>query len=243
MPALRFPSLIVPNVDGRAGDLDRATCLIEEINAVTDATGTYLVSSGALYLAASRGDAAAASMLTTATVRDAVLRGEGIGVAVAEHTNALLNNSLGRYREAAALAQRPMEHPDHLGVSALATVEFIEAAARSGMTEMAADAVHRLTALTRAGATDWARGIEARSRALVSDGDAAEQLCCEAIERLGRPRLRVELARAHLVFGEWLRRERRRNDARPIAHRPRHARSHGCGGFRRTSPPRVACRR
>jgi DNA-binding CsgD family transcriptional regulator len=82
------------------------------------------------------------------------------------------------------------------------------------VTELAADALERLSAMTRASGTDWALGIEARSRALLSDGDAAEHLYLEAIDRLGRTSIRVELARAHLLYGEWLRRERRRLDAR-----------------------------
>ena len=92
--------------------------------------------------------------------------------------------------------------------------EFIEAAARSGRAEGADDALKRLAESTRASGTDWALGIEARSRALLSDGEAAESLYREAIERLGRTRIRFELARAHLLYGEWLRRERRRMDAR-----------------------------
>jgi DNA-binding CsgD family transcriptional regulator len=95
-----------------------------------------------------------------------------------------------------------------------ALTELIEAAARSDKPETAAIALERLSQTTRAGGTDWALGIEARSRALVSEGSASEPLYREAIERLGRTRVRVELARAHLVYGEWLRRERRRLDAR-----------------------------
>jgi DNA-binding CsgD family transcriptional regulator len=93
-------------------------------------------------------------------------------------------------------------------------VELIEAAVRSGNPELAADALGRLTQTTAASGTDWALGIEARSRALLTEGQAAETLYREAIERLARTRLRVELTRAHLVYGEWLRRERRRLDAR-----------------------------
>ena len=101
-----------------------------------------------------------------------------------------------------------------LSVGDRRAAELVEAAARSGATELAADALDRLSAMTRASGTDWALGIEARSRALLSDGDAAERLYLEAIDRLGRTSIRVELARAHLLYGEWLRRERRRLDAR-----------------------------
>jgi DNA-binding CsgD family transcriptional regulator len=93
-------------------------------------------------------------------------------------------------------------------------VELIEAAARSGEAELAADALGRLSQTTAASRTDWALGIEARSRALLTEGDAAEPLYREAIERLGRTRIRVELARSHLLYGEWLRRERHRVEAR-----------------------------
>src|SRR5271169_5991359 len=95
-----------------------------------------------------------------------------------------------------------------------ALVELVEAAVRSGVPERAAGVVQRLSGIARACGTDWALGAEARSRALVSDGEAAESLYREAIDRFGRTRLRVDLARAHLVYGEWLRRQRRRRDAR-----------------------------
>jgi DNA-binding CsgD family transcriptional regulator len=98
--------------------------------------------------------------------------------------------------------------------SLLATMELIEAAARSGVPEKAADALERLTHSTRASGTDWGLGVEARARAVLSDGEASERLYREAIDRLGRTRIRVDLARAHLLYGEWLRRERRRVDAR-----------------------------
>src|ERR1700674_3228907 len=93
-------------------------------------------------------------------------------------------------------------------------VELIEAAGRSGRVDMAADVLRRLAEITTTSGTDWALGIEARSRALLSAGDAAERLYRESIERLGRTRIRADLARAHLLYGEWLRRERRRVDAR-----------------------------
>jgi DNA-binding CsgD family transcriptional regulator len=131
-----------------------------------------------------------------------------------------LHNGLGRYEEAFAAARQASEH-NHLYVSIWALPELIEAAVRTGVTKVAADALERLAQRTQAGGTDFGLGIEARSRALLSEGEAAEGYYGEAISRLGRSRRRPELARAHLLYGEWLRRERRRVDAREhlrIAH-------------------------
>jgi DNA-binding CsgD family transcriptional regulator len=126
----------------------------------------------------------------------------------------VLNNGLGRYTEALAAAQRATENHPELGFSNWAVAELIEAAVRSGMTETAAAAYRRLAEMTAASGTDWGLGVQARSRALLSEGEEAERLYLEAIVRLSRTRIRVELARTHLVYGEWLRRERRRGDAR-----------------------------
>ena len=111
-------------------------------------------------------------------------------------------------------AQHATDQRAHLGPPPWATVELIEAAVRSGMTETAAKALDRLTEQTSATGTAWALGVEARSRAMLSDGEAAERLYRESIERLGQTSVRAELARAHLLYGEWLRRERRRTEAR-----------------------------
>jgi ATP/maltotriose-dependent transcriptional regulator MalT len=113
-----------------------------------------------------------------------------------------------------AAAQQAVEHPQDLFWANWGLVELIEAAARSGTAERAADALQRLTETTRASGTEWALGIEARSRALLSEGQAAESAYREAIDRLSCTRVRGALARAHLIYGEWLRRERRRLDAR-----------------------------
>ncbi len=125
----------------------------------------------------------------------------------------MLYNSLGRYEEALAAAQRASEDSPAMHFTSWALVELVEAAVRSAVPERAAGGLQRLSDIARASETDWAVGTEARSRALVSDG-AAENLYREAIDRLGRTRLCVELGRAHLVYGEWLRRQRRRRDAR-----------------------------
>ena len=198
-----------------AGELSTAASVVQEMQVAIEATGSNLAPYGALALAAFRGDEATAITLTETTVKEVTLRGEGIGITVAEWASALLNNGLGRYQQALAAAQRATGHDSGLGRGEnWAVAELIEAATRGGMTETAADAYQRLAEMTSAAGTDWALGIQARSHALLSEGQAAERLYREAIARLGRTRIRVDLARAHLLYGEWLRRERRRTDAR-----------------------------
>jgi DNA-binding CsgD family transcriptional regulator len=140
-----------------------------------------------------------------------VRRGEGMGLTVIQWASAMLYNGLGCYEDAFAAARRASEHP-HDPTRALP--ELIEAAVRIRMPERAADALQRLCETTRASGADWGLGIEACSRALLSEDEAAEALYREAIDRLGRTRVRFALARAHLLYGEWLRREGRRFDAR-----------------------------
>jgi DNA-binding CsgD family transcriptional regulator len=151
--------------------------------------------------------------MDTATA-DAVSRGEGIGAAVTQWASALLDNGLGRYEDTLVAAQQAAEHSDEMTVPTWALVELIEASTRSGRPEVGIDALRQLAVTTQASGTDWALGLEARSRALLARGEDAERRYLEAIERLERTRIRAELARAHLVYGEWLRRERRRLDVR-----------------------------
>ena len=197
-----------------AGDLSAAAALFEEVKAVTEAAGSPLAPHGPLTLAAIRGHQAEAAQLIDATVGDAERRGEGIGLAVVHWASSLLYNGLGRYEDALTAAQKANEHAEAQVGSMWAPVELVEAATRSGNPDPAAVALQELAEMTRASGTDWALGIEARSRALLSEREAAERLYREAIDRLGRTRVRTELARAHLVYGEWLRRERRRLHAR-----------------------------
>ena len=197
-----------------AGELAVAASLVEEVAAVTEATGSRLAPYGAVALAAWQGREAEASRLIDATINEVVARGEGRGLTFIEWASAVLYNGLGRYEDALAAAAPAAEHPHELSFSTRALPELIEAATRSGKIETAADALQRLSETTRASATDWALGIEARSRALLSENETAEELYTEAIDRLGRTRVLVELARAHLLYGEWLRRENRRLDAR-----------------------------
>ena len=203
------------------GDLDAAASLVAEAEAVAEATGSQLAPQGAIALAAWRGREAEASALIQASRQEVERRGEGLWLIATEWASAVLFNGLGRYEDALAAAEQAAEDPHELGVSTWVPTEIVEAAVRSGHPERAAGPLQRLQEISRAAGTDWALGVEARSRALLSEGEAAERLYLEAIERLGRTRVRVALARAHLLYGEWLRRLHRRLDAREqlrIAH-------------------------
>jgi DNA-binding CsgD family transcriptional regulator/tetratricopeptide (TPR) repeat protein len=197
-----------------AGDLDTAAALVDEVRALTEAGGGRLAPYGALSLTALQGREPEASKLIEATRREVAAWGGRMGLSVTQQARALLYNGLGRYEDALDAAQHVTERADEMLWSSLVLPELIEAASRSGKTERAVLALERLTDATRASGSDWALGIEARSRALLSDGDTAEGLYREAIQRLGRTRAAAELARSHLLYGEWLRRERRRTDAR-----------------------------
>jgi DNA-binding CsgD family transcriptional regulator len=202
-----------------AGELTAAELLIQEARTVTEATGDNLTDP-AMSLAAFRGRRTEASAMIETTTQDVVRRGEGLWLSAAEFAAAVLNNGVGNYTTALAAARRAVESTD-IALSGWAAVELIEAAARSGKTDTATSALAWLTEMTSASGTDWAHGVEARSRALLSAGAEAERLYRDAIDRLGRTRIRTELARAHLLYGEWLRRARRRTDARAqlrIAH-------------------------
>ncbi|WP_256714808.1 ATP-binding protein [Mycobacterium colombiense] len=197
-----------------AGQLTAAEMLVQEARVVTEATGAGLAPYGALLQAAFRGRQAEVSAFVESTTKDVMRRGEGIGLTVAEHAEAVLNNGIGNYKVAMVAARRAVEHQTDLGTSLWCRVELVEAAVRCGRTDIATDTVALLKEVTDASGTDWALGVQARSRALLNDGAEADRLYGEAIERLARTRMRAELARAHLLYGEWLRRERRRIDAR-----------------------------
>jgi ATP/maltotriose-dependent transcriptional regulator MalT len=140
-------------------------------------------------------------------------------VAIYAHwASAVLYNGLARYEDAARSARQATSSPVGFWVSAWALPELVEAAMRVGDVDLARDALERLAATTQPAGTDFALGIEARSRALLRDGSAADNLYRQAIDRLGRTQLRPELARAHLLYGEWLRREGRRVNAREQLH-------------------------
>jgi DNA-binding CsgD family transcriptional regulator/tetratricopeptide (TPR) repeat protein len=210
---LAFTSCIVMHVS--IGEMAAAAALLEEQRSVVEATGIPLAWYGPLFLAAWQGREGEAFELIEAGFRENTRRGEGTGVIACGWVKALLCNSLGRHAEALAAAQEATAVPMEIGTPYWgALVELITAAARSGQPELARDAFGRFTLMARASASDWALGLDARCRALLADGDEADPLYREAIDRLGRTRIRGELARAHLQYGEWLRRQSRRVDAR-----------------------------
>ena len=197
-----------------AGELAAAASLVDEAQVAREAMGINVAPYAALHLAALRGREAEASARASAAREKAAVRGEGAGIGNTEWSTAVFYNGLGRYDQALAAAEQASADLAEVPPAALALVELIEAAARAGSPERATAAMRRLAESTSVSGTDWALGIEARSRALLSEGEDADRRYREAIERLGRTRMRAELARAHLLYGEWLRRDNRRTDAR-----------------------------
>ena len=195
------------------GDLDGAAALVDEADAIAAATAVEPAAYGRVSLAGFRGIEAEALVTFDAAETAAGARGDGVVLTSCEHARAVLYNGLGRH-EAALGPARSAGARDELWVSVWSLPELVEAAARCGQADVASAALERLTERTRAADTDLALGIEARSRALLSEATVAERLYRDAIDRLGRTRAALELARAHLLYGEWLRREGRRMDAR-----------------------------
>jgi DNA-binding CsgD family transcriptional regulator len=195
------------------GELSAAASTVAEAHSVEEATGITAMPFGALILAAWRGRAREARELIEIMIREAGSRGLGIGVAISEYTRAVLCNGSGQYEEGLVAACSASEHQEVIAEN-WGLTELIESATRTGRTDLATDALNRLATKARATGTDWALGIEARSRALLSEGDLADGQFRKAIEHLSRTRVRAELARAHLLYGEWLRRANHRADAR-----------------------------
>jgi hypothetical protein len=197
------------------GDFEPAAALIDEAEEINAATRSQLHFQpyAALQIAVWQGDEATATALIESSLPKARRRGEGLALACIDWATAVLYNGLGRYEKALAAAEQASEHRQELW-STLILPELIEAAVRSGHAARAAGALDLLAETTRAAGTDWALGTEARSRALLAPDETAEDLYREAADRLGRSGLRIEQARAHLLYGEWLRRQRRRRDAR-----------------------------
>ena len=196
-----------------AGEFAAAAVLIEEGDAITAATGNAPMRYAALFLAAWRGEESSAVRLIDAAIGDATARGEGRVLGMAGYVTAVLNNGLGRYPAALDGARLACQHDD-LGYFNWSLAELVEAGVRNGAVDEAAAALRQLQERTRASGTDWALGVLARSQALLTDGPAAEALYREAIERLERDGIVIQLARAHLLYGEWLRRVNRRYDGR-----------------------------
>jgi DNA-binding CsgD family transcriptional regulator len=195
------------------GDFGAAAVAIAEAEAIQKATGTDIAPYAQMVLSALRGQSDALPLIES-TIRDAEKRGQGLSIQWAEWTSAILFNGLGRYDDALAAAQRAAAETPQLQHSWWASTELIEAAVRTARPDLAAGALERVMAATAPAETEWGRGMRARCRALLSEGEHAERLYREAIERLATIRRRPELARAHLLYGEWLRRENRRREAR-----------------------------
>jgi len=207
--ALTF--LVVPLI--LRGELTAAARLVEEDRMIAEATGNPPVAHTAMLIAAWRGQEAPAGQLIESIVLEATALGLGRLVNSGDYASAVLHNGLGRHDVARDAARRAFEH-DAVGHGSLVVSELAEAAARTGDTELVEAALQWLCERTRVTPSDWAAGIEARIRALLSAGDDAERFYRESIERLSRTPLRAEVARTRLLYGEWLRRERRRVDAR-----------------------------
>ncbi len=215
----------------QAGELSVAAGLTTEAEGLNAGMRAQTLPYIPLQLAAWRGDESTALDLIEVMTTGAHARGEGWALTVTEYATAILYNGLGRYGLALDAARRAAA-ADEIGISSWALSELVEAAARTGRRQVASDALDRLSERTSTSGTDWAMGIEARLRALVQDGETAETLHREAIERLSRCRMAMHLARARLSYGEWLRRENRRVDAREQLHSAHDALvSFGAEGF------------
>jgi DNA-binding CsgD family transcriptional regulator len=198
----------------RQGELAAAAALMREVDAAVDATRCEPLAHVSMVVAAYRGEEAQGRRLIEAARTQLTPESRGIGVVVVEFANLLLNNGLGRYEDGLRSGRRVLEDLEPVGRPPWALPELVEAAARAGAIEEATAALRQLSERVRISGTDWAQGLEARSRALLTEGSDAEQLYREAIERLARPGSATDLARAHLLYGEWLRRTGRRVDAR-----------------------------
>ena len=185
-----------------------------EGSAITEATGSRLPPYTEMLVLAMRGHEAEAVSLIERTIEQVADARQGIAATTAHWAAAILYNGLGRYEDARAAAEAAISAPLDMFAAMWSLPELVESAARTDAADVARDAVERLTETTRPAGTDWGLGVEARSRALVSEGPVAEELYREAVERLRRTKLRADLARSHLLYGEWLRREHRRVDAR-----------------------------
>jgi DNA-binding CsgD family transcriptional regulator len=196
-----------------AGELALAASLHETLQDATELTGSPLAPYHAVGLVAMRGREIEAARFIETARAEVTERGEGAGLSFMDWAESVLYNGLGRYADALAVARRVVER-EELTTMNWVLPELIEAAVRARAPELAAETDRLLADRSRASGTDWALGIAARSHALVADDRRADDLYAEAIELLARTRVRTDLARAHLLYGEWLRRQPRRADAR-----------------------------
>jgi DNA-binding CsgD family transcriptional regulator len=196
-----------------AGELTAAALMVDEDRVIAEATGNPPLGNARVTVAAWRGQEPQASELIEATLRESTARGLGRTVDFATYASAVLNNGTGRHAAALDAARRVFEL-DQLGYGPFVVPELVEAASRTGDTALVRAALEWMSERARVTPTNWALGIEARVRALLSEGEVADSLYRESIAHLGRTRVRAQLARGHLLYGEWLRRERRRMDAR-----------------------------
>jgi DNA-binding NarL/FixJ family response regulator len=197
-----------------AGDMTTARLLVDQVQVVTDASDNRRFPNAALLVAAFRGDESEARQLIETIRRDSRARGEGMAVTVALWATAVLCNGRGQYEEAFSAANEALKDPNDLWYSGLATIELIEAASRTNRSAQASLALQHLVESTDASGTEWALALQARCRALLSDDAEAEALYQDSLERLLPTRLRLDLARTRLLYGEWLRRQHRQRDAR-----------------------------
>ena len=229
---------ILGQVVALGGDFAKAASLVAEAEAVNEATGARVMPYAALVLAAFRGQEAEAASLIENTIREAIAGGQGTAVQEAHWATAVVANAAGRYEDALEAAELASDDDPELVVSAWALSELVEAATRSGKAQLAAAALERLAARTDNSDGGWGLGLEARSRALLSEGEAAERHYREAIDRLGagrapsRPRPQPPALRRVAAPREPAGRR-----ARAAAHRARDARDDGRGRVRRTRTP------
>ena len=214
---LQFAANFLANYEILAGRLDEAALLVEEDRLVAEATGRPRVGYTAMLLAAYRGEEAAARELIAAETGEEAQRERGRIVSFASYATAVLENGLARYEAASSAAREVFDH-DVLGYRSLVVGELAEAALRTGDLHRVSEAAEWLAERARVTGTPWARGMEARVRAMLSEGDEADTLYRASIDHLSATSLRTELARSHLLYGEWLRREGRRIDARAQLH-------------------------
>jgi DNA-binding CsgD family transcriptional regulator len=228
---LQFALNFLANNVVLTGDLRSAAALVEEERLLSLMTRVPVVAYSSVLVEAFRGDPAKAIPMIAAMIDAATRDGQGRIIAFSHYASAVLHNGLGRHAEALDCARRVVEW-DALGYQTLAAAELAEAAAREGDTVLLADISGWVRARTAATPTDWALGISARVQALGADDAAPDAFYRESIEHLGKTPLRVELARSHLLYGEWLRRRGSRGEARDqlaIAHDALN--DMGIGGF------------